>query len=369
MHQLAFVSLACGTALGLGLATSTVQAGDSDISTIVSGYGTIAGTMTDKSSAEYMSNLQQFKGATNELDIGGESRFGLQGVVNFGPKFSFTAQVLASRAGNKDFDIATEWLFGQYTPTPGLDLRLGRVVMPTFLLSDTRNVGYASTWLRAPNEVYSLMPFKTMDGAQLLWRKSVGPAVVSTQLSYGKSETTIDTPLGVFDVQAQNIISMAFGVEIGDWTVRASQSRMDSPTSLSPTINYSNHDRFLSLGAQYDNGTAVVMSEWTRRTQGDVPGLGIPLIASTSWYVAAGWRIDKFTPMVRYAIAKADGSLVTYPTKPSVGLMLRYDAMRNVALKVQVDRYDASNSNAFKVPQATPGTKVDVLTVGADFVF
>ena len=111
------------------------------------------------------------------------------------------------------------------------------------------------------------------------------------------------------------------------------------------------------------------MTEWTRRTQNSAPVFGEPLTAGTQWYVAGGWRIDKFTPMVRYVSNKPATSLLEYKGRPSVGLILRYDVMHNVALKAQVDRYDADTSAVFKTPAAAPGTKVNVMSFGADFVF
>src|SRR5690606_32482283 len=80
-----------------------------------------------------------------------------------------------------------EWLFAQYSPTTNVDLRLGRVVLPAFMISDSRNVGYAQPWLRAPLEVYSQLPMSTLDGAQVNWRIPVGGAIVTIQPTYGSS--------------------------------------------------------------------------------------------------------------------------------------------------------------------------------------
>src|ERR1700740_2263657 len=101
-----------------------MHAADNQITTTISGYGTVAATITDDSDTQYMSSPQQFKGATKRPDIGGEWRLGLQGIVTFAPQFSVTGQALAKRRGDTDFDIGTEWLFGQYTPVPDLNLRL-----------------------------------------------------------------------------------------------------------------------------------------------------------------------------------------------------------------------------------------------------
>jgi hypothetical protein len=373
MNRFSPTTRACGAALLAGFGVVPALAADNEITTAISGYGTVAATVTDNSDTQYISSLQQFKGATKEPDIGAESRLGLQGVVTFDPQFSVTAQALAKRRGNTDFDIGTEWLFGQYTPMPGLDLRLGRVAMPTFLVSDSRNVGYAATWLRAPNEVYTVMPFTTLDGGQAIWRATVGSVALTSQLSYGKTSVTVAAGTGSFNVDAKSVVSLAFVAETGNWTLRLADSRMSLPTSIplsqTVTLNFTNKDTFLSAGVQYDDGKVIVLSEFAKRSEDNAPILGEPLSASASSYVAAGYRIGSFTPMVRYSHVKYGKSLTAAPVQNSEGLILRYDAFRNVAFKAQIDRYDASNPTAFISTQATTGKKIDVLSVGADFVF
>jgi len=342
------------------------------ISTTFSGYGTVAGTFTNDGDVEFTPYSNMFKGPTNELDVGFESRLGVQGTARFDSRFSATAQVLAQRRGAKDFSPGVEWLYGQYSPVDSLDVRLGRVVLPAFLLSDSRYVGYAQTWLRAPTEVYGQMPFSSLDGVQALWHKSVGPAVISAQVSYGTMEATLDLgPIGTMDIHGRDSTNVSVGVELGSWTLRAAQTRTNSAMNLplAPGMNldFTDHDKFMDLGAQYDDGRAIVMGEWVRRTENDVPGFGMPLIASTSWYVAAGWRFGSLTPMAHWAGTKNDGSLLNSAATHSVGLSLRYDVARNVDLKFQVDRYDAASQ--FSPAAATTGTKIDVFAFAADFVF
>ena len=43
-------------------------------------------------------------------------------------------------------------------------MRVGRVGLPVFMISDYRNVGYANTMLRPPAEMYSQVPINSIDG-------------------------------------------------------------------------------------------------------------------------------------------------------------------------------------------------------------
>lgn len=127
--------------------------------------------------------MNQAQGTGTGWDLGLDSRLGLQGVAKFNDEFSVTAQLLGQRRRtgdasaaqpNDDFDAGFEWLFAQYSPTSNFDMRLGRVVLPAFMISDSRNVGFSQPWLRAPLEVYGQMPLTTADGAQVSWRIPVG---------------------------------------------------------------------------------------------------------------------------------------------------------------------------------------------------
>jgi hypothetical protein len=367
---------AAGAAALLALVATSVQAANDDdkLQTSFSGFGTIAATTTDSSKSEYITSSTQFKGASNSLDIGLNSMLGLQGVVRFGERFSVTGQALAKRVEGKDFDIGAEWLYGQYRVADGVDMRLGRVVLPVFSLSDSRNVTYAQPWLRQPNEVYGGHPFSTLDGIQGLWTHSVGAVVLSAQASYGKTDANVQIPgLGVTAIPARNVSNFSASAEMGAWSVRVASTRVTSPLSLpltpTTTLHYDVRDKFTQLGAQYDDGHAIVMGEWAKRTQNNVPGMSGPAVASNSWYAAAGWRFGSWTPLIRYARYKNTSSINPGADTSSIGVSLRYELARNVAAKLQWDRYDAAAVNAFKTPAATKGTKVNVLGVGVDFVF
>lgn len=351
----------------MALLAGTAWSADRDITTSFSGYGTVAGTFTDRAASEFRTSGAQFTGATDRLTVGLESRLGLQGTVRFGDKFSLTGQALAARRADKDFDIATEWMYGQLNLAPGLDVRLGRVVLPAFFVSDSRYVGYTQPWLRPPEEVYTALPFSSLDGVQALWQKSFGDTVVSAQISHGQTQVDLLVNGNVSTYKGRDAWNVSLGLEHGDWTARLAQTRMTVANSL--PIPYDNHDRFIDAGVQYDNGKAIVLAEWVKRTENDIPGFGQPISAITAWYVGAGWRFGDVTPMVRYARIRDDGGLNAFPKQASVGASLRYELVQNVALKAQWDRYDASSQAAFIAPLATTGTKVNVVGFGADFVF
>ena len=61
------------------------------------------------------------------------------------------------------------------------------MVLPTFLVSDSRKVGYGNPWVRPPVEVYSLNPITTLDGVDASYRLHLGEVTNTLQADYGRN--------------------------------------------------------------------------------------------------------------------------------------------------------------------------------------
>jgi hypothetical protein len=341
--------------------------------TSLSGYGTVGGSFTSDGKYAYDHNASEFTGASNSLDIGLESRIGVQAVVSFDPQWSITAQELLKRRGSKNFDPGTEWLYAQYQPDPHLKLRLGRVVLPVFLVSDTINVGYAVPWLRAPNEVYFAEPLEYLDGGQALWQHSLGPLQLKLEATYGDAEANLE--IGGISVVAQSksTFNAAISLSWRSLLVRYAETGLNSTATL-PTsakvLSYRVQDRFQFVGLQYDDGKALLMSEWTKRDENILAGLGKPFAEDTSWYAAVGWRFGKLTPLAMYSVLNITDSILQNPASYHTwGASLRYDVLRNLDLKLQISRAQAGNSSYWVVRNLASNERVNVYSLGADFVF
>jgi hypothetical protein len=358
-------------ALGLGLVQ---MANGDDFSTAISGYGTVGGTYTGNSAYTYIQNGSQFKATNSQFDLGLDSRIGAQATFTYGTDLSVIVQEEAKRRGSENFSLGTEWAFVQYKPTDDLKLRLGRVALATFLMSDFRDVGYAQTWFIAPNEVYSSEPFETLDGGQALWHVALGPVGLDLEGEYGTTSEALQINGSLLNVSAKSAYNVAAAISYQNFLFRIAETAVSWPETLplGPTtiVNYMDHDKFLSAGFQYDNGTAIVLAEWAKRSENDVPGFNVPLAAFKVWYVAGGWRFGKLTPLVTYSgeewSQSLSNSMATYHT-PSISL--RYDVVTNVAVKAQASRAQADNASYWTDRNPNSSEHVNVFSLGVDFVF
>jgi hypothetical protein len=360
------------TALLFGWAGAA--AADDGISTTISGYGTLGGTFTSDTQFAYHHDPTEFTGAAEQFDIALESRLGLQAVVDFGSGFSVTAQELIRERGSDEFSLGTEWLYFQYAPDSHWKLRLGRVALATFLLSDSRNVGYAAPWFRAPNELYGSEAIQSLDGGEALWSTDLGPVNLGVQGSYGNTKATLLLSGNLLPVVAKNMYNVAVSLLYQNFLFRVAQTTVRSPTTipLGPTsaVNFLSRDTFTSLGMQYDDGKAIVLAEWARRSQNDAPIFNETLATSREWYVAGGWRFGKLTPMLIYGKFEPSESLFEPAGSFSTwSASLRFDVVRNIALKAQYSRPQAGNITYWVNSDPTSSERVNVFSLGADFVF
>lgn len=383
------VALPC-TALAL-MAGSAAQAND-DIQLKGGGFGTLGAVRTNLDGTQYRNSFTQWSGADRDVDLGVDSRLGLQGSVIYKSDFALTAQLLGIRREDDDFDIDVEWLYAQYTGVPGLDLKAGRVALPAFLVSDSRYVGYATPWLRVPPLVYSLLPYSTLDGVQAGYRHAIGPVIASVQATHGRSKAKLgvvgefppDSGSGLYaeshiDTNSPKVNSLNLMLEWGDWTARIGQVKSDVEMTLNvpapppilgipPVLGIALQpfkDTFTGYGIQYDNGKALVIAEYVKRKTAP------SLFDSAAWYAGAGYHFGEFMPYVVLSRYTPKDPVLSLPPSKGRALGVRYDFAKNLDLKAEFARYDTNGTLIF-TDAATPAIrdkKVNVVSIALDFVF
>jgi hypothetical protein len=329
-----------------------------------SGFGTVGGVIADTGEAQFHSNTLQSSGAGRSLDLGVDSRLGLQANVKFNDTFSAVGQLLTSeREGVK---TKAEWLYGEASAAPWLKLRLGRMVLPVFLVSDSRNVGYATHWVRAPIEVYGLYPASAFDGAQVQVQTDWGDTHFTVQASVGRSEVDIHASATKVDAKLKNLYSLNLVVERGNWTLRLGDTESRN-TELAELGLLPFDDSFRGVGVGYDNGKLLVQAEYVaRRTSNN------GLLDMDGYYATVGYRMGAWTPYGTIGRYEPSRSILLNGTDTrSLAAGVRWDAFRNVALKAQ---FESTQNNGLNFVNTSPAfdaraSKVNVFTLVVDFVF
>lgn len=404
--------------LAFPLLAPSVHAQDSAVK--ISGFGTLALTRSDDARAEFV-RPNQVNGSADNFRTGIDSNLGLQADYAVNNWLSLTAQGLVRQDAEEHFGAELSWAFAKFRISDALNVRVGRVGLPVFMISDYRNVGYANTMLRPPAEVYSQVPFNSVDGADITWRHDFGDTSLTSQLAIG----AIKTPLaGDLHVRGKDIVAINVVAENGPFTLRVGHARtkitIDDSTSLNGLVNAlratgagyrlpqlntlagqieakDDKGTFSSIGLGVDWNNFVLQTEFAKRKTDTY------INDTTSWYVMGGYRIGKFLPYYTRSELKIDGAIentvpgscpagfpaACTPTLQQLGagvrrlpftgvgqgeqttdtIGVRWDFAQSMALKVQVDRIKPTGNGLFV--NAKPGFSGPV-TVGAvalDVVF
>ncbi|GJI93732.1 hypothetical protein RugamoR57_04500 [Duganella caerulea] len=370
----------------------------------VSGFGTGALTMTNSDQAEF-NRVNQASGVGKDARPGVDSNLGIQATAKWSDTISFTAQGLVRKSGNNDqFGAELAWAFAKIKLNDDFSLRLGRVGLPVYMISDVRNVGYANTMLRPPNEVYRQVTVDNADGGDVVYQHSFGDTTVTAQAAIGRSK--VRAP-GNYYVDFKPVISTQLVVENGPFTYRLGRSQANfgiydnaSLTGLVSTLtkvgltSVANEVKltdikgtFTSAGIAMDYNNIIGQAEYAKRKTESrlVPD-------TSSWYIMAGYRYGKFVPFIVHGDVKQDSirDFASMPTtgplaaltagtnaaiksglQSTTGIGLRWDFYKSAAFKVQMDRIKTRDgAGYFLNPKpGFAGSTVNVYAAAIDFVF
>ena len=336
-----------------------------------SGFGTVGALHSSSKDGDYVSTTYQTSGAgaSRSWDIGADTKLGAQVNARFNDQWSATVQVIAMPRTNNTYGPRIEWANLQYAITPDLKVRVGRTALASFMVSDTRLVGYANTWARPPVEVYGSTPMTNIDGVDASYKHRFGNVTNTLLVFAGKTKINGVTDSGniVSGITVDRIRGLGNAVEFGAWTARVGYSQSDVAVPFTPTFTASVKLKTYNIGAVYDPGTWFVQAELAK-----IKSPGVTRLINTG-YVHGGYRIGNFTPYAMYAKTSAFDSILPNPSNQSTtSAGLRWDALKNVAFKLQADQINLKSGTTGFFTNVRPGLagdKVKLVSVSADFVF
>ena len=393
------------------------------------GFGTAGAVASSEHRADFIGGIAQPNGAGHSRNVafGPDSRLGLQLDGRLTDRFTVVVQAVSQHQYDGTYRPAIEWANIKYAFTPDLSVRLGRIALPAFMISESRLVGYANPWVRPPEEVYGNEAVTSNDGIDATWRLHAGGLTGTLQGLYGSSRLRLPAGLeadahrtrganAVFEYgpAAFHIHYIASDVQLQSSSIDA---LFDGYTQLGNTLSaipglqqfgaqaYATSDRyrpadfkisFLTLGFNYDPGAWLVTGEWVRITGGAV----IP--DEQAGYITGAYRIRQFMPYFTLARLRADANAtpgvsteflppplaqgaaalnsglnallsLSTPRQHSISAGVRWDFMKDTDLKIQYDRITLGAGSQGLLTNAQPGFKpggtVNLISIAVDFVF
>ncbi|WP_332877557.1 hypothetical protein [Massilia sp. S19_KUP03_FR1] len=405
--------IAC--ALAATLCCSAALANDvSPGSWTLSGFGTLSAVHANTDQADFTSSVLKGRGAgaSGRWSADVDSRLGLQLNMALAPEWSAVLQLVSEQRYDNSYRPQVEWASVKYQVTPDLAVRVGRVSLPVFMAAEHRKVGYIYSAVRQPNEVAGGLPITSGDGADLSWRWHTGDVRHTTRIQAGRT----DLPLteGV-RARASGIAGLAHSVDVGSFSARGAVIGGNVTVNLADPLfaalsqygragvnlaeRYSvDHKRFVlvALGMEYDTGDWFATIEGTRQRSQSLLGTNVALA------VGAGYRWRTFTPYAGYSTVHAQSDtttsglalaglgpqlaasgaalnaalnqiLITLPEQSTASVGMRWDALENIALKLQCERVTPHGTSRGTLKNTQPGfvsgRPINVTSITLDFVF
>jgi len=405
--------LAAAVLAATGMLAQAGTLGDGNLN--ISGFGTLGVAKTDKDDAKF-ARYNQAAGTGDSPRIGLDSNLGLQASYTFNERLSGTVQVLTRKNTSQQFTTDLTWGFLKYKLNDETNVRVGRVVLPAFLISDYQNVGYANTMMRPPIEMYGQAPIENVDGGDVNWQHAFGDTNVTVQGFGGVSRGKLYIPTGGGSVAKHQspVYGLAVTAEYGPFTGRLAHARAKiEVNNLQPinaltdslhatgvpmlgqladdlTLKGGKHMSFTEIGMTMDWKNIVLQAEYAQRRAQDP----VYIPETNSGYLMAGYRFGKVLPYYAHAYYKGAGTSVNVPTVPAghplaptlagiSGLLvspaqksdligMRWDFAKSLALKVQIDHVKPTvKGGSLILPSGVPtyDKSVNVYAAGIDFVF
>lgn len=298
------------------------------------------------------------------------SKLGAQLSYGLTDSLSATVQVTA-KAKQHSWEANPEWAYLAWQANDQLMLRAGRLRIPTYMYSETLDVGFSYPWLRLPDEVYGQIQLSNVEGVDAVISQPLSFGTLSAQLMYGQAKNRDYYLFDEFyDADWDNLMGASLSLATNDYgTLRVAYNQATLTIDFPMLGINESKGSFFSIGYQYDDGQWISANEWTQRT---IDGPMSP--DQNAFYLMGGRRFGDFLPHLTYAQLDEENGA----RQSSWTLGLNYSLAPNLTLKGEYKHVKTENNfegmfvpdlTEVGTPNGIPDFDGEIISVGIDFVF
>jgi len=373
-----------------------------------SGFATLGMVYSDSDQYGYRKGVSS-DGAvsSDDIDFKQHSLLGLQVDWSISPKFDAVYQGVLRDLPESSFDRYTTLAFLRYEVDAHWSIRVGRTAPDIFLLTEYRDVDFSYIWATAPNEVYGIVPYRSIDGIDVTYSQRGLGGFFTSKLFTGSSEGEISDSSILETIKIKNIMGIVLSFDHFNWIVHAKHSKVtidNEPKSnafLANSINqvpdflWPNSSEFAqsilmsgedvnysSISGQYQWQRWLASAEWSQ-----IKSKSAVLPKITSAYAALSYEVDAhqfysiyaFTESSTYVFDEAgvneaalreliygiNEAMNFYsPDQKTVSLGWRYDISSNMAASFQWNytKLDKSGTTLWLSKPDQPKTSENINT-------
>ena len=399
--------LACACSAAAAEPTSDLATSITESALKMRGFGTLGVARSTSDQAEFVRDLSQPRGISNQWSGRIDSVIGVQANWMATPEVELVSQVVSRYQYDESRSPEVMWAFAKWEPDPRVALRVGRMGADFLIAADSRLVGYSYLPVRPSVDFFGPLFFSYFDGADASVTLPLGGGLVRAKAYAGHTREKNSSANIIWDASNSALSGLVLDYFNGHWQFRASAAQIklsnDFPYGALPaalrlygankaadaiTVGGTT-SRFTSMGVVYDEGPLQVqgMVNAIQHESGTFQD-------STASYLLAGYRVGAITPFAGISWWKSTPKNFTTGIPNGIGLDalnagfdmvmrdsgseqttytlgMRWDIKTNVALKAQWDAVRGTARSLFPVRGEQPGWDgcTDVLSMTLDFVF
>lgn len=351
----------------------------------ISGFGNIGVVHSNSDTYRFRTDISRDNdNFENSLDFSAISSLGIQADISLFLDFDLVTQLIYRGQKKSTLDNALSLAFLRYKPAPYWELRIGRTQLDLYLLTEYRDIGFAYPWAKIPTEVYALLPYRNLDGADFTYFKTHNDLDYRIKLFNGQSSSNIALDSENVELKIEDVMGVSFELSQFDWTLSLKHTQARTKNNIStmtgiigglqqiPDVIWPDKAAFIndfslvnkkayfsSAGLKYNLGPLTFLTELAHlESESSV------VSAVNSGYVSTTYNFDKGQLFYTFAIAESKPSKfndavgiqrslpnqveeiilavnesfrVFSPNQQTHSLGVRYDLKDNIALKLQID--------------------------------
>ena len=192
-----------------------------------SGFATIGAVYSDSDHYGYRKTVTSDEGVySGEVDFKQHTLLGLQVDWSISSSFDVVYQGVLRDLPEPSFDRYTTLAFLRYEINPHWTVRVGRTAPDLFLLTEYRDVDFSYVWATAPNEVYGITPYRSIDGVDVTYSRRAFGGVFTSKLFTGSTEGEISASSTVQEVKIEDLIGISLSFDRFNWIINVKHSHL-----------------------------------------------------------------------------------------------------------------------------------------------
>jgi len=379
----------------------------------INGFGTVGLTKSSDKDLGFREMVSQ-KGVFDEYDWGQNSNLGIQANYYATDKLDFGVQLLAKQRNENSLDKTITWAYLNYKISPKIDIKLGRVGVDTFMMSDYRHVGFTHLWTHLPTEFYGAHPVNAVDGIDLVFKQSLFDGLLRAKIWLGQAKYDFYSS-DLSEIELNQLFGTNVSWENDTWNFRLTYSQTKAKiknNTIQPleqalqqaslagwpdAAKYSDLTIDNKLVSYYAAGLSYDSADWLIQSEiGLIDADSLLTSGAVSGYLSIGRKLGTVTPFIVGAWTKSLDDRLIMPA-PTIGAYIplqqisqyvfdqfytsehtfsvgaRWDVQPKVALKAQWDKtwIDEYGGLTLDRPNGAIAEKrqLDTFSITIDFLF